>query len=287
MRDRIMPKLAKWPFLLGDVSLLGVAAAVAYWSNPPFGLWQAVLCLVATAGGAWLCVTPFLREYHAAAKLEETDALADAAAQIQNIESVANRISNATSQWQGVQEQSAKTAEIARQVAGSIAAEAKAFGEALQKANDKEKAHLRLEVEKLRRAEGDWLQILVRLLDHVYALHQAGVRSGQRNLIEQLGQFQNACRDVVRRVGLVPYAAQDGEVFDPKMHQFIHGESKPPVDALVAETLATGYTYQGQLLRLALVNLRAPQTASVIDKSLDNQEPVESAIRDPKEPTLL
>ena len=58
---------------------------------------------------------------------------------------------------------------------------------------------VRLEVEKLRRAEGEWLQVLVRVLDHVYALHLGALRSGQPNLIEQLSNFQNACRDAARR----------------------------------------------------------------------------------------
>jgi hypothetical protein len=57
------------------------------------------------------------------------------------------------------------------------------------------KNHLRLEIEKLRRGEGEWLQVMVRVLDHVQALHLAGQRSGQRNLIEQLTHFQNSCRD--------------------------------------------------------------------------------------------
>ena len=41
-----------------------------------------------------------------------------------------------------------------------MTAEARAFQQFLDKANDTERNHLRLEVEKLRRAEGDWLQVL-------------------------------------------------------------------------------------------------------------------------------
>ncbi|MEO8427921.1 MAG: nucleotide exchange factor GrpE [Verrucomicrobiota bacterium] len=262
MTERTVPKLAKWPFLLGDFSLLGVAFAIVLWKTSSFGPWQIFFCLVATATGAALCVMPFLLQYRAMVRLAESDGLAVTVDRIQNIETVANQISAATGQWQTVHEQSLKTAEAARQVADKMAGEAKVFSEFLQKANDTEKSHLRLEVEKLRRAEGEWLQIIVRLLDHVYALHLAAVRSGQQNVIDQLGQFQNACRDVARRVGLAAYTAKPGEPFNAKLHQTIDPESRPLADAVIGETVAAGYTYQGRLLRPALVNIDTPNSTT-------------------------
>src|SRR5204862_3437316 len=105
---------------------------------------------------------------------------------------------------------------------------------------------LRLEVEKLRRAEQDWVQVLVRMLDHIYALHQGALRSSHPNVASQVGSFQNACRDVARRVGLSSFTAQESEPFDSQRHQLIDDKVKPPADALVAETLATGFTFQGK-----------------------------------------
>jgi molecular chaperone GrpE (heat shock protein) len=96
----------------------------------------------------------------------------------------------------------------------------------------------------------------VRMLDHTYALHRAALRSGQPTVIEQLGQFQNACRDAARRVGLAPFVAAPAEPFDAQRHQPANEEVKPATDATVDETLATGYTYQGRILRPALVRLR-------------------------------
>jgi molecular chaperone GrpE (heat shock protein) len=143
-----------------------------------------------------------------------------------------------------------------------MAAEVREFTEFMQKANDGEKATLRLEVEKLRRAEGDWLQVLVHLLDHVHALHTGATRSGQPRLIEQLTNFQNACRDTARRVGLVPFAAAAGEAFDAKRHQLVNGEEMPANGAVIGETLATGFTFQGRLVRPALVRVGAPAQAA-------------------------
>ena len=136
-----------------------------------------------------------------------------------------------------------------------MAAEAKAFTEFLQKANDAERAHLRLEAEKLRRNETEWLQIVLRMLDQVHALFQAALQSGQPALAEQIGLFQNACRDLSRRAGMAVVTALAGEPFDPKRHQLLH-DAAAPDNALILDTLAPGYTYQGQMVRRALVRLQ-------------------------------
>jgi molecular chaperone GrpE (heat shock protein) len=75
-------------------------------------------------------------------------------------------------------------------------------------------------------------------------------------LIDQLAQFQNACRDTARRVGLTPFVAAPAEPFDQQRHQLMDTDAKPEPGAIVEETLATGYTFQGQLVRPALVRLR-------------------------------
>src|SRR5258706_12772239 len=206
MSDHLQAKLPKWPFLSGDVILLGLAAFIVFHSRTPLALWQNVLGVGTVAFGACLAILPFLLEYRAAVRLAEAGKVATAVEQIQNLESLAGQISAATAQWQGVHEASDKTAATANQIADRMSGEIQAFTEFMKKANESEKATLRLEAEKLRRAEGEWLQIGVRMLDHAFALHQAAVRAGRADVIEQLGQFQNACRDVARRIGLAPFA---------------------------------------------------------------------------------
>jgi molecular chaperone GrpE (heat shock protein) len=278
MSEPTVPTLAKWPFLLADLLFFGLAAAIVQLSNHPIGVWQIFFCIICVGAGAWLSITPFLQEYGAAVKLAETSALTDTVAQINNIGRVGSQIEQATAHWQTAQEQSNKTVAAAHEIAQRVAAEAKAFAEFLQKANDSEKANLRLEIEKLRRSEGDWLQLVVRLLDHVHALHQAGVRSGQPKVIEQLTQFQNACRDVARRVGLVPFCATAGEPFDGKLHQVADSEIDPPAHATIADTLATGFTFQGQLIRRALVTLQTAESETTpISSDASASEPAPEA----------
>ena len=258
MTEPVAPKLSKWPFYLGDLLLLVLAAWIMRQSPDPFRATPLFFLVVCVGAGGWLCVIPFLAEHRAALKLAESASLTTAVEQIQNVRGVSEQITVATSQWQILHEQAAKTAAAAREVAERMTAEAQAFADFMQKANDTEKGHLRLEVDKLRRGEGEWLQSVVRILDHVYALHQAGVHSGQPALTEQLGHFQTACREAVRRMGLITFEAKPDEPFNEKTHQLVDPEAKPSPHARVAETIATGYTFQGQFLRCALVSVQPP-----------------------------
>jgi molecular chaperone GrpE (heat shock protein) len=255
------PRVPKWPFFLGDVLLLGVATLVLYRNPASLSLWQFAGCFASVAVGAWLAVWPFLLDHQAEFKLAEAGALANTVDQIQNLELVAGTIDGATAKWQAAHENATQVVAASKEIADKLTAEAAAFSQFLQKSQDAEKQHLRLEVEKLRRAEGDWIQVAVRMLDHVHALHQAAVRSGQAHLTEQLGNFQLACRDTARRVGLVAFSPAAQEPFDANLHQPLDPKAEPPAGAVVAETIAPGFTYQSQLLRRAIVSVRAPAAA--------------------------
>jgi molecular chaperone GrpE (heat shock protein) len=256
-----------WPFLLADLFLVGAGVFLWWQGHRPLLAWEAAGIIFCAAAGAGVFLTPFLRRSANDQTLAQAEKLADAAGKIQRLDELASQISNSTAQWQAVQDAAAKTAQTAAGLAQSMGAEAKAFAEFLQKANDVERAHLRLEVEKLRRNETEWLQILIRMLDQVHALFQAALQSGQPGLAEQIGLFQNACRDISRRTGLAVVAAQPGEPFDPKRHQLIHDQAAAD-NALILDTLAPGYTYQGQMVRRALVRLQEAKPAAGSGKAL-------------------
>ena len=250
-------KLPLWPFFAADALLLGAAALIFFHAHRPLLWWEAVAITVCVASAAAGLILPFLRRFADESARSQARLLADAASQLQKVDQLAAHITAATSQWRECQEQAARSAAAAKALAQSMSAEALAFSEVLQKANDSEKNHLRLEVEKLRRAEGEWLHVLVPILDHVFGFFQAARRSGQPALAEQVTLFQNNCREAARRVGLVPTVAAAGEPFDPALHQLAN-DGSAHANALVADTLATGYTYQGQFLRRVLVALQDP-----------------------------
>jgi len=252
-------KIPKWPFLAFGLALFVVAAVLA--CRPAHAITQTEI-IIATASvalGAVLGCLPFILEYRAVKKLVEINAVTTVAEQLSDLKKYSAQIAAATDQWARVQEttknDSEKTVATAKEIAERMATEIREFNEFQVKLNDTEKGALRLEVEKLRRAEGEWLQVVVRILDHVFALHNAAARSGQPELAENVGQFQNACRDAARRVGVTPFHAAPEEKFDAQKHR-AHGVENPPADGVVAEMLAPGLTFQGRLIRPALVRLQ-------------------------------
>ena len=252
MLDRDLTTIPKWPFMAGDLLLIALAAGICFQLRPLTD-WHLLAVGGLVVAGAGLGALPFVLEQRGKVRLAEVRGLATVAEQIPQLRGFTNQISFATAQWQVVQEQSEKSVESARALAERMAAESKAFTDFLKDANENEKRQLRLEVEKLRKAEVEWLQIAVRLLDHVHALHQAGLRSGQARLVEQLGRFQHACRDTVRRAGLVPFEPSPDEPFNEQLHQLHNSQDKPVDGARIGQTLAPGFNYQGRLLRPALV----------------------------------
>ena len=257
MTDRSATKLALWPFVLTDILFLGLAYLIFSNANRPLTFWEALALILCTAAGAWSFLFPFLRRDAAALKLAESENLTTTVAQIKNLEQVAAQISSVTSHLQTAQDESKQTVGSAKTIADQIAEETRAFAEFIQKANDSEKNHLRLEIDKMRRAEVDWLQTLVHILDHIFALNQAAIRSGKTALIEQLGNFQNVCRDNVRRMGLVCHSPDAQTSFDEKLHQLPEGDTEPEASGQIAEVLACGYSYQGRVVRRALVRLQS------------------------------
>ncbi len=256
-----VPRTPKWPYLLADVVLVVTAAAVA-WKAAPVWTWKEIALVGGLTGlGAWIFIQPFQKDHEAAVKLFEQVNLASAAEKLGSLDKTAQQIAAATAQWQDIQTISTKTVNAAGNIASQIAAEAKGFSEFLTRANDGEKSTLRLEIEKLRRGEKDSLQVVIHLMDHCFALFQAASASGQPQLIQQIGNYRNACIDATRRVGILPYEAQAGEPFDSERHEIADG-SEPPQGATVDRTIAWGYTFQGVGIRRIQVAIATTETAA-------------------------
>jgi len=264
-------KVPKWPFFVADGFMLGLAYFLFYYqAKLPLTKWEVVACIVCVTLGAILGVLPFLLEYRAIikygalVKLIETSSLREATEKIQNLESCVSKISSASDQLHSAQAQADKTAGLANEITERMSKEVREFTAFMAKANDGEKATLRLESEKLRRAENEWLNVTVYMLDHIFALNRAASRSGQQNLVAQLGQFQEACRDAARRVGLVALTPVIGDAFDSQKHLLVDGQVAKPA-ALIGEAVAPGYSYQGKVLRLPMVSLQEVEKPKVVD----------------------
>ncbi len=260
MNDSKLWKCSKWPFLAGDAALIAVAWYLIQYTTHPIGDLQIAAASACVGLGAILACLPFIFDYRVASKSVDASALGSVAEKIQNLERLAAQISGATNEWMNAQTQAEKTSALAKEIANGMAAEVQNFAGFMQKMNESEKASLRLEVDKFRRGEAEWLQVLVRILDHTFLLHAAAARSDQPKVADQIANFQNACRDAARRIGLTPFSANADEPFDPKKHQDVQGKTETEDGAVIAETVGSGFTFQGKLLRPALVRVKVPTT---------------------------
>ena len=136
MSEPTAPKIPKWPFIVGDAALLLTAIFLLNKIEGDFGLLEAFWCLACVAGGAWIMVIPFLKEFQAKAELTEARELANSVDKITSLEALAKRIENATEQWLHVEDRANEINGTSKQIADKINAEAREFSEFLQKAND-------------------------------------------------------------------------------------------------------------------------------------------------------
>ena len=276
MNDTLKWKVPKLPFIAAEVVVLVGGYMFAAHFPHSIGYWKVfVACVVA---GAAIGIIPYILDYRAMAKIIEVNGLGAVAEKIQNLDQFCAQISAATGRWAAVQEfvgeNAEKTATAARQIADKISGEVREFSEFMKQMNDSEKSAMRLEIEKLRRGESEWLQMVVRILDHTFALHVAAVRSNQPKVAEQIAQFQNACQGAVRRMGLNAFIGQPNERFDAARHKLVDSNEKPADGSPISETLAAGYTFQGKLLRAALVRVReAAPAASPVPASAPQSTP--------------
>src|SRR5436190_22848502 len=115
MLAQLPSKVPKWPFFLGDAFLLSAAYFIYLQTRFPMGAWQLFFIVLCAAGGAMLCITPFLLEYRLLLKLAEAETLTSVSARLQDLQQIAGQIGAATGQWYTVQEQAGKTAVQAQQ----------------------------------------------------------------------------------------------------------------------------------------------------------------------------
>lgn len=260
-----IPQIKRWPFVVGDVLLLGTAAGLAIMAHLgqlPWSTGVAFVITLAVVAGAWLLVWPFLKDHEMAAQAHLQEDWADTLQQVRHVQAVAAQVTSAITHVTTAQDTTRKCISQAEQLAERLQAEHQVFVQALHQSNDKEKRSMQLEIDKMRRSEEESLEVIVHLLDHTFALLQAGRRTGQTGLVEQLTQFRGACLDATRRLGLVAHEAAPGDKFDPQIHR-VADASEDVEGGVIVGTIACGYTYRGSGIRPIIVRLESSGASSV------------------------
>lgn len=75
--DDLQTTLSKWPFILGDVLLVGTALSIAMLGGWQLTNWQVGACVAAVALGAALFVLPYVVEYYVRVRESQEDRAAD------------------------------------------------------------------------------------------------------------------------------------------------------------------------------------------------------------------
>ncbi len=271
-------KVPKWPFFLGNALLLIFAYGFILRAPHAIHHWEIAAACVAL--GAVINLIPFYLDYRAMERALELSTLGAVGEKIQNLEKLAEQINSATNQWaltqKSLQTEDGKTAAAAKAFADQMAAMTRQFSELTQKIESQEKAVAPPEVEEPQTGEAEWLQLLMRVLDQVSTLHTAAVRTGDANFIEPVTSFQKACHDIVQSAGLVPFSAETDEPFNAEWYQVAGMNSEPPKNAIIAETISTGYTLEGQVLRPAIVRLRGEKIKPATPMALNQSAPVKN-----------
>jgi molecular chaperone GrpE (heat shock protein) len=81
---------------------------------------------------------------------------------------------------------------------------------------------------------------------------------------------------------LVPFVPEPAEAFNEERHQLFEGDSKSAVGKPIGETVAAGYTFQGRLLRPAMVRLQnekavEDQNEEITPETAQENLPLQSA----------
>lgn len=249
-----VPQIRKWPFVIGDLLLIGVAVWIFYANDyAPTG-WDLAMIVACLGLGVLFSVLPFMAEFREESRRFDANEFRSTLDQIRQLEGVGNRLDAVTAQWDAVQENCGQVVQAATELAAKSEADSERWQQMAQQADTRERDHLRLEVDKLRRGEREWLEVVVGILDHIFALHRAAVQSRQVKLIGQIEAFRNACLEISRRVGLSQYVVDPGEPYNPEIHKMPEGGGCPE-NPVVAETLLPGFSFQGQAIRQPMVAL--------------------------------
>lgn len=274
MSEPKVPQMKKWPFIVADVVAFIGCYLIYDRGSGPLGNGEMAAFIVCGALGMFFLCYPFIQEYRLDARFAEADQLAQVTDFMTRLEKVKNGVTVATAHLETAQDYAEKTIESSKEIAERMTDEAKAFADFMAKANDTEKAHLELEVEKLKRGESEWVKTLMTTLDETFRLCVAASRSGNPLVVESLAKFQSVCRAAAGRVGLVAFEPEFGEPFDPEKHVVADENAEAAEGARVGGTVAPGYAYMRRPLRPAAVALQgAGAPATTLEPAAPALEP--------------
>jgi hypothetical protein len=152
------PKLNPWPFIIGDVALLGLAAFVSWQSKTPLAGTPLIVVAVCVALGAVLACIPFLLNYTRRQDLVLAERQSEIAALAQSTAASAEQLSIAAASLHTIADTAAKAVKHVEHLPARIQEKVAEFKTQLNEVAVTENESLAQEVNTLRAAETERLE---------------------------------------------------------------------------------------------------------------------------------
>ncbi|MBQ7589083.1 MAG: nucleotide exchange factor GrpE [Verrucomicrobia bacterium] len=245
--------VSKMPFYVADAVLILAAICILAFAKHPLGGSACWALAIILGCGAWIAILPWFQENKNNAALSQLDGLRSVGECIQQMNTFSAGMNSAIASLANVQKMTEASARAASEAENKIVAHSQDFAERLSKAVSYEKSSLQMQIDKLRRAEDDWIHTGIGIMDHVLALSNAGIQSGKPEIAEQMRHFRGACLEFAARAGLQPFIPAPTDTYDPEKHILPPNTPTPEPGTRISRVLVPGFQYQGQLIRKAMI----------------------------------
>lgn len=192
MNEQDYPVLPKWPFVAGDVLLLGLAVLVAVLSPKPYNVIATSFIIITGTLAALLLLAPFIVEYLTRLQMTNLNLQATADEQSARCERLIDELGGIAHTLSNLAQKSAKSAEDLREIASAVQKVMAGVDEALARAPQERETEFARSVAELRDTQGKELENLTTL-----------IRTVQEELSNRLEKAASANLDFDRRLDTV------------------------------------------------------------------------------------
>lgn len=255
------------PYIIADLVFLATAIAVLVFGSRPMTITELLVVAFCVTAGAWCMIYPFKRRSDIELQVAQNQAINQSVAELNNLDSLVARIETASGNWAGIQEKAEQSLHSSQEMTSAMIKESESFKGFLQTAASEELQHLRLLLDKMKRAEKDWVDKVVAMLDHSTALKWAAQRSNNLNLIQQITNFQSKQVEIARQVGLILLEPKNGDSFDEELHQPASNDESIGNGDIITAPKSAGFKFRGVVFRKALVTCKNEELAQQLNPS--------------------
>lgn len=158
MRPKGSARLQKWPFLLGDVSFLIVAAAIGLIEERPWSETTMIIMFSCVFLGTALAIFPFVTDHVSTRQEDLIEAREQLEELAQKLSESADYIGTVSGQFQSINDATIKAVHLAESLPYKMQEKVGEIAQSIQQGQDEEKEAMAAELEELRENESRHLE---------------------------------------------------------------------------------------------------------------------------------